>query len=60
MELFKNTPELERKFRQNKKQTFAATEIAYIFRYLNGDKTITKEDFSSENLEIVKKLISKP
>lgn len=57
MEIFKKYPELEKEFRANIKQSFAATEFAYIERFLNGDKTIKETDFSTRNLEIVKSII---
>lgn len=53
---FKKYPKLEKEFRENKKQIFAATEIAYISRFLDGDKTIKETDFSKRNLEIVKQI----
>ena len=57
MQDFKNRPELENEFRTNSKN-FASTEIALISRFLDGDKTITENDFSKRNLEIVKELIN--
>ena len=56
MTIFKNHSELELQFRTNAKN-FAATEIAYISRFLNGDKTIKESDFSPKNLEIIQSLI---
>lgn len=57
MTIFKNSPELEVQFRQNKVQKFAATEIAHVSRFLNGDKTIKESDFSPKNLVIIQSLI---
>jgi len=54
---FKKYPELETEFRKNSKN-YPATEIAYITRFLGGDKTIKETDFSTANLEIVKTLIN--
>lgn len=56
MQDFKKYPELEQEFRKNCKNAYAATEIAYITRFLNGDKTIKETDFSERNLEIIKSL----
>jgi len=55
---FKQHPELEKEFRTNSKN-FAATEIAFITRFLNGDNTIKESDFDKRNLEIVKQLTDK-
>ncbi len=56
MQDFKKYPELEKEFRNNCKNQFASTEIAYISRFLNKDKTITKNDFSDSNLKIIQSL----
>ena len=56
MDFFRNYPEQEKQFRQNKKQYFATTEIAYILRYLKGDETIKSDYFSESNLYLVKNL----
>ena len=58
MKDFKKYPELEIEFRANKKQTFAATEIAYITRYLKGDENIHTACFSIKNLQIVKLILN--
>jgi hypothetical protein len=51
--------ELAKEFRENKINYYAATEIAYIYRYLAGEKElIPGKDFSIENLKIIKKLNS--
>ena len=45
------------KFRRQCKQRYAATEIAYIERYLDGEETLHPDiDFSVENLEIIQNL----
>jgi len=51
IEDLKQHPILERDFRTNSKN-MAATEIAYITRYLNGEKEL-KGSFSYECLAIV-------
>jgi len=54
-EIFNNVPNLENEFRTNCKQKYPATEIAYIMRFLNGEKDL-KCEFSDDNLEMIKML----
>ena len=57
-EIFNNYPNLENEFRANCKQQYPATEIAYIMRFLNGEKEL-KSGFSNDNLKMVKMLLNK-
>lgn len=55
-EIFTNFPNLEVEFRSNCRQQYTATEIAYIMRFLNGEKDL-KGSFSEDNLYLVKSLL---
>ena len=47
------------KFNQNKLQKYAATETAYIHRYLKGENLIIDKDFSLDNLNLIKSLLER-
>lgn len=52
-----NYQECQKLFRSQKLQYYAATEIALINRYLQGELSlIPGKDFSKENLELIKSL----
>ena len=57
-EIFNNFPNLESEFRSNCNQQYPATEIAYIMRFLNGEKEL-KGIFSDDNLQLIKMILKK-
>ena len=57
-EIFTNFPNLEIEFRSNCRQQYPATEIAYIMRFLSGEKDL-KGSFSDDNLKLVEMILKR-